>query len=172
MRRLSTAALVIAALVAVAPAPAAAAPQSRVEYGVEVGLICAEAEDEYLKAGKGLFKRKGLGNFAPFFDRFLDVYEDTIEKVAVVPAAAGDEALVAAWIQELRRSARLANRVIPILKRSYRVLKRADGEKTKRYRALNRRAGRRFKKADRAVEEAGDLAKELTAEGCAVPGAP
>ena len=81
-------------VLAAAPAAAPAAPQSRVEYGVEVGLICQEAEDDYARAGENLIKRTGPELSSSFFDQFLDVFERTIDQIATVPAPPGDEALV------------------------------------------------------------------------------
>ena len=164
--RLALAAAGAAVALLCVPAVSSAAPSNRLEYGVEVSVICGEAENEYFRAGKGLFKRRGIGNIVPFLDRILDVFEETTDKVATVPAAPGDEALVASWIASLHDVARLNDKTLPVLRRAYRNLKRHDGKRTKSFRALGRHYKRIYSDALRAQELSEDLAKELTAEGC------
>ncbi len=168
-RRATFLAILVSIAASVPLEQAVAAPSSRVEYGVEVGLICAEAEDDYARAFMRFFKRKGPGNIVPFLDRFNDVFEETTGKIATVPAAPGDEALVASWIDSLRDTTRLTDRTLPILRRAYRVLKRHDGEKTQGFRRLGRHFKRRNKGVIEAQERSEDFAKELTAEGCLEP---
>jgi hypothetical protein len=129
-------------LVALSPAPASAA-STRAEYVAQVDPICHGIEVKEIAATR-IFKRrirhlhvrpvdlesKPVRRAAVrFYRSVLRSFRSGFDQIAAVPPAPGDEAVVSAWLQGLRKFERRFQRVIPLV---------ARGEERKAGRALSR----------------------------------
>jgi hypothetical protein len=119
-------------LVALAIAPAAQAASNRAEYVQEADQICASAQPSTFKAYFSLLKgaakqvpeakREMLGRHPrrlakvipgpmfTFVTRLSRVYTNETARLATLSAAPGDEAPVAAWLQQRSQATELAAR--------------------------------------------------------------
>jgi len=126
MRRLVLAIAVCGGCLTVASPAFATA--TRAEYALEVNIICQTSEADFLQAGKKLAKaaksrKKGLAKLSRALDRINDVYEGVVAQVALVPAAPGDETLVASWVASLQELAALSDETLDLTKKLARATK-------------------------------------------------
>jgi hypothetical protein len=171
VRRLG-AVVLAAALVGVVAAPSASATADRAEYVAQVNPICtatnAQLEKKGNKAFKGspnnpiaaLVKLLGYGN---------KVVGREIARIAAVPAAPGDETLVASWVQSLRNAKRQGEKIVPVFKQIFRSLKHLDKTGPKQFARLEKRLKRVSNAAVRAYNSSDSLGTQLGLTECVSP---
>ena len=146
-----------AALLALTAVPASAAA-TRAEYAGQVNTICASVGDNVNRALKKLGKKKDPKSLFRVLERVNKVLRRMVNGVAQVPAAPGDEALVADWVASLRRVTRLTDRVTDLTRKLFRAFKKPPKPK-----ALIK-LGFQLDQASSRLLEAADLSTTLGIE--------
>jgi hypothetical protein len=125
MRRVVSVAIALLTLAILVPAPSAQAASTRAEYVAQVDPICQSfvgSENNALSAFFRNAKRIGRvaksslrsGNFKPFIrqirrtagslNSYAQIHSTLTDQIVAVPAAPGDEATVATWINYRRQA--------------------------------------------------------------------
>ena len=162
MRRLALAGGICVLLIGATPASA----QTRADYAAQVNPICAAAtEDADRILGKAGFKNPK--QISRLFERLDDVEERTIAAIAEVPPPPPDTALVAAWIDSLRRINELGGKVGRASVRVFRlVLLLPKQNPVRKLKRLSRRLNRLGRRLVREFEESSALATQLGVLEC------
>jgi hypothetical protein len=146
MRRLGVL-LVVTAAAALVAAPGASAAATRAEYVAQVNPICKQANTQSGKVFSRAIKGQNPDQIKPgvltkALKRVNRITRKTTNRIAGVPAAPGDEALVAEWVASRRHSQRLSDQLLAV-----------DQDLTTAERQHNRKLiGRVFKRVIRIID--------------------
>jgi hypothetical protein len=129
MRILLLTAAIGSALISAFPA-GASATATRAEYATQVNAICSQGAAQTKRASKKPAKGKTLGakQISRLLARVTRIYTLTVNRVAQVPPAPGDEALVAGWVASLQQLGRLTKKAAALLGRLFVLAERVEAD--------------------------------------------